>query len=280
MADDPHERELELDIMATISKDELKKETAMDQAFQEFQDVLSHYHDTINGKSAAGAAARAEADNLVAQARKLAEERDAALLRGDDDAAQGLDRQIADCGDKACLLKRRADLLADTVGEHDPAEAAVVIEAGRALVESAQEEIAKRLDALEKHKARYTGAVEEFAGFIRQVAEVRRQAVTLLAQTGRGGEVGQFPRTHGYGPDGFMPKLPHGFDANVDPPTSMFRNLPGINVEATYGRDEQTSEVIVEGGEAMIPRTPHEGGDILTPEQEAALIGPRWLQEA
>jgi hypothetical protein len=268
---------LGLDLMATIPKYELK-EITMDQAFQEFQDVLSHYHETINGKSAAGAVARAEADNLVAQAHTLAKERDAALLRGDDDAAQGLDRQITDCGDKARLLERRADLLADAVGEHDPAAAAVVIEAARGLIEAAQEAIAERLDALEKHKARYAKAVEEFAGFIQQVAEVRRQAVTLLAQAGRGGEIGQFPRTHGYGPDGFMPKLPYGFDANVNPPSSLAAE-PVVNIEATYGRDEQPFEEIVEGGESIIPRTPHGSRDILTPEQEAALIGPRWLGE-
>lgn len=250
----------------------------MDQKFIEFEEALSNYRSAVSGKSAAGQAAGEEAESLVAQMHDLAKQRDAALLDGEDDRAVELDQMIDDLTGKVRLLERRAALLADQVGEHDPAAAVSVIEAGRAVIEHAQGEIALRTAALEKSRMKYESAVEDFAGFIRQIANVRHKAVIMLAQVGRGGEVGQFPRTHGYGPDNFMPRLSETFDANVDPSPTLFRNMPGLDVEATYGRPDDAETVVVPGSESLVPGMSTDR-NLLTDEQIATLEGPRWLQE-
>lgn len=250
----------------------------MDQKFIEFEEALSNYHTTVSGKSAASLAAETEAESLVAQMHDLAQQRDTALLDGEDDQAVKLDQQIDDLTGKVRLLERRSGLLADQVAEHDPAAAVQVFEAGRTVIEQAQGEIAKRIAALEQKRDRYAREVEGFALFVRQVADVRRLTTTLMAQSGLGGEIRSFPRTHGYGPDGFMPRLSEGFDANVDVPECLYRNRPGVDFEATYGRPDEAETVFVPGSESLVPAMPTDR-NLLTDEHLAVLEGPRWLQE-
>lgn len=249
----------------------------MDKKFNEFEEALSNYHHAVSGKSAARRAAEDEASALVAQMHILGHQRDAALLSGDDDQAATFDQQIDDLTGKVRLLQRRAALLADQVNEHDPVAAALVVEVGRGAIEAAQEEIAKRMATLEQKRDLYAREVETFTRFIRRVAGVRFEAVKLMAQAG--GDVSTFPRTTGYGPARFMPRLPETFDANTDPAPSMFRNLPELDEEATYGSDRGDAESeFVPGSESLVPIMPTER-NMLTDDQLATLEGPRWLQE-